>query len=92
MTNILKISRVRVHWSENSSFKEETDYSFKDFERRAYEVAMSNPPGTCYDKTKVTAYDNEGAAHGPFRLDLAENDIHGLAHYLRNFGIEAVEA
>lgn len=87
----IKPISVKVHWSESPEFKEETMYDFMDFERKALEVAKTNPRGG-YDKTKVTVhFDNEETYE--CRLDLgcggndagfADHCLSMLAYYLRH--------
>lgn len=87
----IKPISVKVHWSESREFDEDTHYDFMDFERKALEVAKTNPRGG-YDKTKVTVlFDNEDRYE--CRLDLgcdgndagfASHCLNMLAYYLRH--------
>ncbi|EGQ8131817.1 hypothetical protein V6972_003991 [Vibrio parahaemolyticus] len=61
----IKPISVKVHWSESREFSEDAHYDFMDFERKALEVAKTNPRGGS-DKTKFTVpFDNDEC-----RLDL----------------------
>ncbi|HGS4879184.1 TPA: LPD25 domain-containing protein [Vibrio parahaemolyticus] len=51
----MKPISVKVHWSESREFDEDTHYDFMDFERKALEVAKSNPRGD-YDKKSHGAF------------------------------------
>ncbi|WP_324792594.1 LPD25 domain-containing protein [Vibrio owensii] len=87
----IKPISVKVHWSESREFDEDTHYDFMDFERKALEVAKTNPRGG-YDKTKVTVlFDNEDRYECRLDLGCGGNDagfashcLNMLAYYLRH--------
>lgn len=69
---------VLVHWSESGDFENETEYSFKEFEKKALYVALGHADGG-YLKTKVTVKFDDGETYG-CRIDLALNDERGFEH------------
>ncbi|EKO3838456.1 hypothetical protein VH1709_contig00043-0117 [Vibrio harveyi] len=87
----IKPISVKVHWSESREFSENTHYDFMDFERKALEVAKTNPRGG-YDKTKVTVlFDNDDTHECRLDLGCGGNDagftehcLSTLAYYLRH--------
>ncbi|HAV1494804.1 hypothetical protein JHT19_14125 [Vibrio parahaemolyticus] len=87
----IKPISVKVHWSESHEFDEDTHYDFMDFERKALEVAKTNPRGG-YDKTKVTVlFDNEDRYECRLDLGCGGNDagfashcLNMLVYYLRH--------
>lgn len=76
----IKPFSVTINWSESSQFKDGELYNFMVFERKALEVAKTNPLGG-YDKTNVTVTFENGDEH-QCRLDLGCgcNDI-GFAEH-----------
>ncbi|HHY0596143.1 TPA: LPD25 domain-containing protein [Vibrio parahaemolyticus] len=70
----MKPISVKVHWSESREFDEDTHYDFMDFERKALEVAKSNPRGD-YDKKVTVLFDNEDRYECRLDLGCGGNDV-----------------
>lgn len=76
---------VKVLWSESNLFHDDEEFSFSDFEKRAFEAAVSNFSGG-YDKTKiVVSLKMEGSGQVESyecRLDLAPHDEIGFTDHI----------
>lgn len=82
----MDISHIHLHWSESPFFVEEDrEYYLHDFEFLAERSAFHHPPGGGYYKTKVSVvFKHPDDEPWLVRLDLAPQDTHSLAHYVRN--------
>lgn len=80
----MKPTTVTVNWSESPDFRDGEVVEFAAFERRARTAAYKRGSGGGYDKTNVTVAFDNGDTVG-IRLDLAENDTHGVEHHVRGY-------
>ncbi|QFS87575.1 MULTISPECIES: LPD25 domain-containing protein [unclassified Marinobacter] len=70
----MKPVSVLVHWSESRRFMtDNTVMPFEKFEQTARMAANDNPPGSGYDKTKITVNFDNGEEYA-CRLDLCQNE------------------
>ena len=76
---------VKVIWSESNLFQDDEELNFSDFEKKAFDAAVSNLSGG-YDKTKIiVSLQKEGSdLVEPYecRLDLAPHDEIGFEDHI----------
>jgi Large polyvalent protein associated domain 25 len=81
-TTMKKVTKVLIHWSENSEMNRmynakngdiNKEVTLNDFTLKCKAASLSAPvQGECYDKTKFTAYFTDGDV-ATFRLDMTQN-------------------
>lgn len=84
-TKYRKPVAVKVEWSENDVLHnyEGRSLSFEDFEAIARSEARKRVGGG-YDKTSVVVmFDDDSKCQ--FRIDIAENDTHGVRHHVEGY-------